>query len=150
MDRKTLTGLIMLALLLPGNIYLGYRYFVDKAVQEAEFKVEGNKNDFLCRWQSNMASVMVEDGRITAVGAAAGESDFYWGVAGNYFILNFNKAMAVDFDRNFLADYILMPDGKKYIQVNGSLVAIAKGDLKNKTATLPDGKVMVWQNGHWQ
>jgi hypothetical protein len=97
-----------------------------------------------------MASVIVENDNIIAVGAAAKESDFYWAVVGNCFMLNYNNAMVIDYNQDFLADYILMPDGKKYIQMNGQLTAISNSDLKNKSITLPNGKMMVWRNNRWQ
>ena len=58
--------------------------------------------------------------------------------------------MVIDYNQDFLADYILMPDGKKYIQMKGQLIPISGSDLKNRSVTLPSGKVMSWQNGAWQ
>ena len=115
--HKKLIWIFVILLLLPGNIYLIYHCFVSVPAKKAEFRVEGQKNDFLCRWQNNMASVIVENDNIIAVGAAAKESDFYWAVVGNCFMLNYNNAMVIDYNQDFLADYILMPDGKKYIQI---------------------------------
>ncbi|MBQ9753848.1 MAG: hypothetical protein IJV93_03760 [Lentisphaeria bacterium] len=148
--HKKLIWIFVILLLLPGNIYLIYHCFVSVPAKKDEFRVEGQKNDFLCRWQNNMASVIVENDNIIAVGAAAKESDFYWAVVGNCFMLNYNNAMVIDYNQDFLADYILMPDGKKYIQMKGQLIPISGSDLKNRSVTLPSGKVMSWQNGAWQ
>lgn len=148
MHKKTLVYLVMLLMLLPGNIFLGFHYLTSH--QKSGFDVEGNKNDFLCRWQNNTVSVVVKNDNIIAVGAAAKESDFYWSVVGNYFMLNYNNAMVIDYNRDFLVDYILMPNGKKYIQMNGRFIPVSGSDLKNRSVTLPSGKVMSWQNGSWQ
>ena len=90
MTKKSLFFFILLLLLLSGNIYFACRYF---ASAQPEFQLEGDKNDFLCRWDSNAASVRIENGNIAGVGAAAAESDFYWAVTNSYFMLNYNCAV---------------------------------------------------------
>ena len=40
--------------------------------------------------------------------------------------------------------------GKKYIQMNGELVSIFGLNLKMRTATLSDGKIVRWDKNHWQ
>ena len=147
MSKKSLLYLILFVLLLAGNIYFAYRYFV--AVR-TEFQLEGDKNDFLCRWGSNAASVRVENGNIAGVGAAAGESDFYWAVTDSYFMLNYNCSVIVDYNKDFIADRIQTADGKKYIQIKGELILISEFDFKNRIATLPDGKTICWKNDRWQ
>ena len=147
MAKKSLFYFILFLLLLSGNIYFACRYFVSA---RTEFQVEGDKNDFLCRRGSNAASVIVDNNNIIAVGAAASNSDFYWAAIGNLFMLNYNNCMVIDYNRDFIADYISMPKEKKYIQINGKLILIEKIDLINKIATFPDGKMMVWKNNRWQ
>lgn len=145
MSKKSLLYLLLL-LLLPGNIHLVYCCFAEKA----EYKVEGNKNSFLCRWQNNCATVTVENGNISMVGAAAENSEFSWVVMEHSFLLSYNLTAAIDYNKDFIADYIWFPGGKEYIQIGGKLVSVSKVDRKKRTAVLPDGKVMKWQNGSWQ
>ena len=147
---KKILLLLAAALLLPGNIYLVYNYFSSASAKKTGFEVEGDKNNFLCRWGSNAASVIVDNNNIIAVGAAASNSDFYWAAIGNLFMLNYNNCMVIDYNRDFIADYISMPKEKKYIQINGKLILIEKIDLINNTVTLPDGKVMSWKDNRWQ
>ena len=147
MTKKSLFFFILLLLLLSGNIYFACRYFVSA---RTEFQVEGDKNDFLCRWGSNAASVRIENGNIAGVGAASAESDFYWAVTESYFMLNYNCAVIVDYNKDFIADYIRTADGKKYIQMNGKLVSIFELNLKMRTATLSDGKIVRWDKNHWE
>lgn len=147
MSRKSLLYLVLFLLLSAGNIYFVCRYFI---LPQAEFQVEGNENDFLCRWYSNAASVTVENDNIVGVGAASDASDFYWTVTDSYFMLNYNKAMVVDYNKDFVADYVLTADGERYIQVNGELVRISEFHFKTRTATLPDGKIVYWKNNRWQ
>lgn len=147
MSKKSLLYLILFVLLLAGNIYFACRYFV--AVR-TEFQLEGDKNDFLCRWGSNAASVRVENGNIAGVGAAVAESDFYWAVTDSYFMLNYNCAVIVDYNKDFIADRIQTADGKKYIQIKGELILISEFDFKKRIATLPDGKTICWKNDRWQ
>ena len=109
MSRKSLLYLILFLLLAVGNVYFVCRYF---ASARTEFQVEGDKNDFLCRWGSNAASVRIENGNIAGVGAASAESDFYWAVTESYFMLNYNCAVIVDYNKDFIADYIRAADGK--------------------------------------
>ena len=147
MSKKSLLYLILFVLLLAGNIYFACRYF---ASTRTEFQLEGNKNDFLCRWGSNAASVRVENGNIAGVGAAAAESDFYWAVTDSYFMLNYNCAVIVDYNKDFIADRIQTADGKKYIQIKGKLILISEFDFEKRAATLPDGKTICWKNDRWQ
>ena len=147
MSRKSLLYLILFLLLAVGNVYFVCRYF---ASARTEFQIEGSKNDFLCRWGSNAASVRIENGNIAGVGAASAESDFYWAVTESYFMLNYNCAVIVDYNKDFIADYIRTADGKKYIQMNGELVSIFELNLKMRTATLPDGKIVRWDKNHWE
>ena len=147
MSKKSLLYLILFVLLLAGNIYFACRYFV---AARTEFQLEGDKNDFLCRWGSNAASVRVENGNIAGVGAAAAESDFYWAVTDSYFMLNYNCAVIVDYNKDFIADRIQTADGKKYIQIKGELILISEFDFKKRIATLPDGKTICWKNDRWQ
>ena len=147
MSKKSLLYVILFLVLSAGNIYFACRCFISP---QSEFQVEGDKNDFLCRWDSNAASVRIENGNIAGVGAASAESDFYWAVTESYFMLNYNCAVIVDYNKDFIADYIRTADGKKYIQMNGELVSIFELNLKMRTATLPDGKIMRWKNNHWE
>ena len=147
MSKKSLLYIILFLLLLAGNIYFAYRYF---ASARTEFQLEGDKNDFLCRWGSNAASVRIENGNIAGVGAAAAESDFYWAVTNSYFMLNYNCAVVVDYNKDFIADRIQTADGKKYIQIKGELILISEFDFKKRIATLPDGKTVCWKDNRWQ
>ena len=147
MSKKSLLYLILFLLLLAGNIYFACRYF---ASAQPEFQVEGDKNDFLCRWDSNAASVRIENGNIAGVGAAASESDFYWAVTNSYFMLNYNCAVVVDYNKDFIADRIQTADGKKYIQIKGELIQVSGFDFKKRIATLPDGKTVCWKDNRWQ
>ena len=148
--HKKILLLLAAILLLPGNIYLVWHYFSSDSAKKTGFEVEGNENDFICRRGSNAASVIVDNNNIIAVGAAASNSDFYWAAIGNLFMLNYNNCMVIDYNRDFIADYISMPKEKKYIQINGKLILIEKIDLINKIVTFPDGKMMVWKNNRWQ
>lgn len=65
-----------------------------------------------------------------------------------FFVLNYNLTMAVDYNKDFITDHLLAPDGKKYIQVNGRLIPVLK--IVDRTATLPDGKTMRWHTDRWQ
>ena len=153
MSRKNFAYLvvILLVLLLPGNIYLAYKSCIGpRSAEERGFVVEGDGNDFLCRWRSNGVLVTVEKNNIKAVGAAAAGSDFFWGVTEGYFILNYNNAMAIDFNRDFLADYVAASDEKRYIQLNGRLEPVASYELKALRFTLQDGRTFVWRDGRWQ
>ena len=154
MSRKTFVFLvvILLLLLLPGNIYLAYKSCIGpRSAEQRGFVVEGDGNDFLCRWRSNGASVIIEKNNITAVAAAAAESDFFWGATEGYFVLNYNNAMAVDYNKDFLADFIIAYDKEKsYIQLNGRLEPVAGYDLKALRFTLQDGRTFVWRDGRWQ
>ena len=147
---KKILLLLAAILLLPGNIYLVYNYFSSASAKKTGFEVEGDKNNFLCRWGSNAASVIVDNNNITAVGAAAPDSDFYWAAIGNLFMLNYNNCMVIDYNRDFIADYISMPEERKYIQINGKLIPIASSNLKTSSVTLPNGKILTWQKDHWQ
>ena len=146
MAKKSLFCLILFLLLVSGNIYFACRYFVST---RTEFQVEGDKNDFLCRRGSNAASVRIENGNIASVGAAAAESDFYWTTTESYFMLNYNCAVIVDYNKDFIADYIRSADGKKYIQIKGELIQVSGFNLKKRIATLPDGKTAYWKNNKW-
>ena len=150
MKRKFLIYLFTLILLLPGNIYLVYHYFICGLAKHADVMPEGNENNFIYRWKNNAASLLVENGNIVSVGGVSQKSFFSWAVIGGYFVLNCNNAMAVDYNQDFLTDYIWRPDGKMYIQLNGKFILIEKIDLINKTVTFPDGKAMVWKNNRWQ
>ena len=150
MKRKFLIYLFTLILLLPGNIYLVYHYFICGLAKHADVMPEGNENNFIYRWKNNAASLLVENGNIVSVGGVSQKSFFSWAVIGNNFMLNYNNTAVFDFNQDFLADYIRMPDGKKYIQINGKLILIEKIDLINKIVTFPDGKMMVWKNNRWQ
>ena len=153
MSRKNFAYLvvILLLLLLPGNIYLAYKSCIGpRSAEQRGFVVEGDGNHFLCRWRSNGASVDIEKNNIIAVGAAAAGSDFFWGVTEGYFILNYNNAMAIDFNRDFLADYVAASDEKRYIQLNGRLEPVASYELKALRFTLQDGRTFVWRDGRWQ
>ena len=150
MKSKFLIYLLTLILLLPGNIYLVYHYFICGLAKHADVMLEGNENNFLYRWKNNAASLLVENGNIVSVGGVSQKSFFSWAVIGGYFVLNCNNAMAVDYNQDFLTDYIRRPDGKMYIQLNGKFILIEKIDLINKTVTFPDGKAMVWKNNRWQ
>ena len=152
-SRKTFVFLVvlLLLLLLPGNIYLAYKSCIGpRSAEQRGFVVEGDGNDFLCRWRSNGVLVTVRNDNIMTVGAAAAGSDFFWGVTEGFFILNYNNAMAVDFDKDFLADFIAAPDEKSYIQMNGRLVPVASYELKALRFTLQDGRTFVWREGRWQ
>ena len=112
-SKKTFVFLVvlLLLLLLPGNIYRAYKSCIGpRSAEERGFVVEGDGNDFLCRWRSNGVLVTVRNDNIMTVGAAAAGSDFFWGVTEGFFVLNYNNAMAVDFDKDFLADFIAAPD----------------------------------------
>ena len=65
-------------------------------------------------------------------------------------MLNYNCAVIVDYNKDFIADYIRTADGKKYIQMNGELVRIFELNLKMRTATLFDGKIVRWDKNHWE
>ena len=152
-SKKTFVFLVvfLLLLLLPGNIYLAYKSCIGpRSAEERGFVVEGEGNDFLCRWRSNGVLVTVRNDNIMTVGAAAAGSDFFWGVTEGFFILNYNNAMAVDFDKDFLADFIAAPDEKSYIQMNGRLVPVASYELKALRFTLQDGRTFVWRGGCWR
>ena len=141
----------LLLLLLPGNIYLAYKScFGPRSAEERGFVVEGDGNHFLCRWRSNSASVDILENNIVAVGAAANGSNFFWGVAEDFFVLTYNNTVAVDYNKDFLADYVAAPDGKRYIQMNGRLVSVADCKPKEKRFTLRDGRTFVWRDGRWQ
>ena len=58
--------------------------------------------------------------------------------------------MIIDFNRDFLADYIKKPDGKEYIRIGGRYVPIVRMDWNNYSAVLPDGKIQLWKNNQWQ
>ena len=146
MAKKSLFCFILFLLLVSGNIYFACRYFVST---RTEFQVEGDKNDFLCRRGSNAASVRIENGNIASVGAAAAESDFYWTTTESYFMLNYNCAVIVDYNKDFIADYIRTADGKKYIQIKGELIQVSGFNFKKRIATLPDGKTAYWKNNKW-
>ena len=146
MAKKSLFCFILFLLLVSGNIYFACRYF---ASAQPEFQLEGDKNDFLCRWGSNAASVRIENGNIAGVGAAAAESDFYWAVTNSYFMLNYNCAVVVDYNKDFIADRIQTADGKKYIQIKGELIQVSGFDFKKRIATLPDGKTVCWKDNRW-
>ena len=154
LSKKTFVFLvvILLLLLLPGNIYLAYKSCIGpRSAEERGFVVEGDGNDFLCRWRSNGVLVTVEKNNIKAVAAAAAESDFFWCVTEGYFVLNYNNTMAVDYNKDFLADFISAYDKKKsYIQLNGRLVPVASYELKALRFTLQDGRTFVWREGRWQ
>ena len=153
MSRQNFAYLVvlLLLLLLPGNIYLAYKSCIGpRSAEERGFVVEGDGNHFLCRWRSNGASVDIEKNNIIAVGAAAAGSDFFWGVTEGYFVLNYNNAMAIDFNRDFLADYVAASDEKRYIQLNGRLEPVASYELKALRFTLQDGRTFVWRDGRWQ
>ena len=143
---------LLLLLLLPGNIYIVYKSCIGpRSAEERGFVVEGFGNDFLCRWRSNGVLVTVRNDNIIAVGAAAAGSDFFWGVTEGYFVLNYNNAMAIDFNKDFLADFIAAYDKKKsYIQLNGRLEPVASYELKALRFTLQDGRTFVWCDGRWQ
>ena len=145
-------SLLLLLLLLPGNIYIVYKSCIGpRSAEERGFVVEGDGNDFLCRWRSNGVLVTVRNDNIIAVGAAADGSDFFWGVTEGYFVLNYNNAMAIDFNKDFLADFIAAYDKKKsYIQLNGRLEPVASYELKALRFTLQDGRTFVWREGRWQ
>ena len=147
MTKKSLFCFILFLLLLSGNIYFACRYFVSA---RTEFQVEGDKNDFLCRRGSNAASVRIENGNIASVGAAAAESDFYWAVTESYFMLNYNCAVIVDYNKDFIADRIQTADGKKYIQNKGELIQVSGFDFKKRIAILLDGKTVCWKDNRWQ
>ena len=141
----------LLLLLLPGNIYIVYKSCIGpRSAEERGFVVEGDGNDFLCRWRSNGVLVTVEKNNIKAVGAAAAGSDFFWGVTEGYFILNYNNAMAIDFNKDFLADYVAASDEKRYIQLNGRLEPVASYELKALRFILQDGRTFVWRDGRGQ
>ena len=150
MKKKFLIYLLTLTLLLPGNIYLIYHYFICGLAKHTGVMLEGKDNNFIFRWKNNIATVMVENDNIMAVGGNTPKSDFFWAVIGNNFMLNYNNTAVFDFNQDFLADYIRMPKEKKYIQINGKLILIEKIDLINKIVTFPDGKMMVWKNNRWQ
>lgn len=153
MSRKTVAYLvvILLLLLLPGNIYLAYKSCIGpRSAEERGFVVEGDGNHFLCRWRSNSASVDILENNIVAVEAAANGSNFFWGVAEDFFVLTYNNTVAVDYNKDFLADYVAAPDGKRYIQMNGRLVSVADCKPKEKRFTLRDGKTFVWRDGRWK
>ena len=152
-SKKTFVFLVvlLLLLLLPGNIYLAYKSCIGpRSAEQRGFVVEGDGNDFLCRWRSNAASVVVRNDNITTVTAVAAQNFFFWGVTEGFFILNYNNAMVVDFNKDFLADYVAAPDGKRYIQMNGRLVSVADCKPKEKRFTLQDGRTFVWRDGRWQ
>ena len=146
MSKKSLLYGILFLVLSAGNIYFACRCFISP---QSEFQVEGDKNDFLCRWDSNAASVRIENGNIAGVGATAAESDFYWAVTKSYFMLNYNCAVIVDYNKDFIADYIRTADGKKYIQIKGELIQVSGFNFKKRIAILSDGKAMCWKDNHW-
>ena len=154
MTRKTVVFFVvlLLLLLLPGNIYLAYRSCIGPRSAEARgFVVEGDGNDFLCRWRSNGVLLTIKKNNIIAVGAAANGSDFFWGATEGYFVLNYNNTMVVDYNKDFLADFIAAHDKEKsYIQLNGRLEPVASYDLMTKRFTLQDGRTFVWCDGRWQ
>ena len=141
----------LLLLLLPGNIYIVYKSCIGpRSAEERGFVVEGDGNDFLCRWRSNGVLVTVRNDNIIAVGAAADGSNFFWGVTEGYFVLSYNNMVAIDFNKDFLADFINAPDEKSYIQMNGRLEPVASYELKALRFTLQDGRTFVWREGRWQ
>ena len=152
-SKKTFVFLVvlLLLLLLPGNIYLAYKSCTGpRSAEERGFVVEGDGNDFLCRWRSNGVLVTVRNDNIIAVGAAADGSNFFWGVTEGYFVLSYNNMVAIDFNKDFLADFINAPDEKSYIQMNGRLEPVASYELKALRFTLQDGRTFVWREGRWQ
>ena len=153
MSGKTFAYLVtlLLLLLLPGNIYLAYKSCIGPRSAEARgFVVEGNGNHFLCRWRSNAASVDIRKNNIIMVEAAANGSNFGWGAMKGVFVLTYNNTVAADFNRDFLADFIIAPDEKSYIQMNGRLEPVAGYELKALRFTLQDGRTFVWRGGRWR
>ena len=152
-SRKTVVFFVvlLLLLLLPGNIYLAYKSCIGlRSAEQRGFVVEGDGNHFLCRWRSNSASVDIVENNITEVEAAANGSDFFWGVKGVFCVLSYNNMVAIDFNKDFLADFINAPDEKSYIQMNGRLEPVASYELKALRFTLQDGRTFVWCDGRWQ
>ena len=98
----------------------------------------------------NTANVVVENNNISVVGALAGKSNLHCVAVENCFILTYNNTTVIDHNRDFLIDYIKMPDGRKYIQINGKYVPVVSIDFKNFSAALPDGRILFWKNNRWQ
>ena len=121
-----------------------------RSAEERGFVVEGDGNHFLCRWRSNSASVDILENNIVAVEAAANGSNFFWGVAEDFFVLTYNNTVAVDYNKDFLADYVAASDEKRYIQLNGRLEPVASYELKALRFILQDGRTFVWRDGRWQ
>lgn len=147
--KKKILLFLFAVLLLPGNIYLVY-LFLSSPARKARFKVEGNPDDFFCQWGNNAIIVTVKNNNMTSVGAVSPGNDFHWIAAKNHFFLFHNKTMIIDFNRDFLADYIKKPDGKEYIRIGGRYVPIVRMDWNNYSAVLPDGKIQLWKNNQWQ
>ena len=135
-------------LLLPGNIYLAYSLFVPEKPEG--YKVEGNSNEFTCRWEKNSATLHVNSGNIIFVKAHAPQSDFLWGVKEDFYVLYYNQVCAFDFNKDYIFDLISHSGKKRFITINGKYIPISNFDLDSRTVALPNGKTMIWKSDHWQ
>ena len=147
--KKKILLFLFAVLLLPGNIYLVY-LFLSSPAREMGFKISGNPNDFICRWGKNRANLVAEDDNINVAGVVSPESNLHFVAAQKSFLLTYNHTLIIDFNRDFLADYIKKPDGKEYIRIDGRYVPVISSNLQYDTVTLPDGKVLSWKNNQWQ
>ena len=145
---KKLLIYFALLLLLPGNIYLAYRYWHSL---QTGYTVEGEPNDFLCRYFSgNAVFLTIRNDNIKSAAASGTDSDFFWGTTDGFNILCYNSVTAFDYNKDYIFDLILLPGEKKAISVNGRYVPVLNKISDARTVTLPDGKTMTWKNNHWQ
>ena len=147
--KKKILLFLFAVLLLPGNIYLVY-LFLSSPSRKMGFKISGNPDDFICWWGKNRANLVVEDDNINVAGVVSPESNLHFVAAQKSFLLTYNHTLIIDFNRDFLADYIKKPDGKEYIRIDGRYVPVISSNLQYDTVTFPDGKVLSWKNNQWQ
>ena len=127
-----------LLLLLPGNIYLVYRYLYS---QQTGYAVEGEPNNFLCRsLPGNAVFLTIRNDNIKSAAASGTDSDFFWGTTDGFNILCYNSVTAFDYNKDYIFDLILLPGEKKVISVNGRHVPVLNKISDARTVTLPDGK----------